>query len=158
MGSGVTLKIQSVVKNESSPLSFSTKLIDAASIAQFLTDWAAFIVLTDAITVGVIAKETVKAVETKISGSLPVLQWARRELKMLVTYIGDTSGKLFSCSLPCPDLTTLQLETGDANFVVLADGGAMAAWITAWEGLARSPDDETETVTIMSAEIVGRNI
>jgi hypothetical protein len=42
--------------------------------------------------------------------------------------------------------------------VVLADAGEMAAFVTAFEAIGRSPDDDEETVTVLRARIVGRNI
>jgi len=158
MPPSATLKVQSIVAKETSPLNLSTYTIDAASLAGWLTAWGNFKTATDAICSGVLAKETVRIYETELSAALPVSQWARRELKMLVTYVGDTSGKKFHIEMPCPDLDALTLETGDANFVNIADAGVMAAWVVEFENLARSPEDETETVTILSAQIVGRNI
>lgn len=153
-----TLKVQSIVKNESSPINVPTYTIDAASLAGWLTAFGTFKTATDAIISGVLSKETVRIYETELSSALPVSQWARRELKMLVTYVGDTSGDTFRIEVPTPDLDALTLETGDANYVNILDAGVMASWVTAFEAIARSPNDETETVTVETARIVGRNI
>jgi len=92
-----------------------------------------------------------------ISSDLPTNNFAQRELKILVRYQGDTSGDIFTVEIACPDLTNLTLLP-NTDFVDLADGDIMAAWVTAFEALARAPGAPTETVTVLSAQVVGRNI
>jgi len=157
-GSTATIRVQSIVKKEKSPFNMSCVQINAGNLAAWLTEWGTFKTATDAIISGVMEHETVRVYDTALSGAMPVSQYARRELKMLVSYIGDTSGLEFRAELPTPDLSALTLETGDANYVVLADAGVMAAWVTAFEAIARSPQDETENVTVLTARIVGRNL
>lgn len=84
---------------------------------------------------------------------------ANRELKWLLRYSDNVTGKVYTAELPCPDLSaTLRSQSdGAAN---LADG-------TVWGGAANlfkenfeiafiSP--EGNAVTLISARIVGRNI
>jgi hypothetical protein len=103
-------------------------------------------------------QEKVLIYDTFISGLLPVSNFARRELKLLLRYQGDVTGDIFTLEIPTPDLAALTMETGDANFVNLADAGVMAQFVTDFVALARSPVDDTETVTILSAQVVGRNL
>lgn len=93
----------------------------------------------------------------EISSALPTNNFAQRELKLLIRYQGDTNGDIFTISIGCPDLANLTL-LGSTDFIDLADGGIMAAWVTAFEALARVPGVPGETVTVLSAQIVGRNI
>lgn len=130
--------------------------IDAANLATWLTGWGSLKTALDAIILGVQASEKVTIYDTVLSSAVPTSPFAQRELKILVRYQGDTTGRKRSFEIPTPDLAALTL-TGKDN-VVLADGGVMAAFVTAWEDVARMPDDDTETVTITGAEVVGRNV
>lgn len=81
--------------------------------------------------------------------------YAQREVKWLVTYQGDTSGKNFQIEIACPDLTGNLNGNSDAADLGSAD---WVAFIDAFEDYARSPDNGTETVTVISARVVGRNL
>lgn len=130
--------------------------IDAANLATWLTGWGTFKTTTDAIVLGVLAKEVVTLYNTALSSAIPVSIWANRELKLLVSFVGDTLGQEFQIEIPTPDLENLTLLANDK--VELADGGIMAAWVAAFEAIARNPNDDSETVTVIGAEIVGRNL
>ncbi len=143
---------------ERSNFNIHTNQIDAADLAAWLVDWGALKTATVAITLGVLAHERVKIYDTQFGTGLPASNFARRENKLLIRYTGDTSGDKFSAELPAPDNVALTFETGDANFVVLADAGVMATWVAAFELLARSPEDGDENVTIQSVQYVGRNL
>ncbi len=156
--SNTTLTIQSIVEKETSNFNIPHGVIDAASLAAFLTNFGSFKTALDAIILGVIRHEAVKIYDTLISGLLPASNQARRELKMLVRYSSDVSGAKFTMEIPTPDLVALTLESGDANFVQLADAGVMAAFVTAFEVLVTSPLVDTEAVTVDSIQVVGRNI
>lgn len=130
--------------------------IDAANLATWLTGFGAFKTALDAITLGVLAAEKVTIYDTVLSGAVPTSPYAQRELKLLVRYVGDTTARKRSFEVPCPDLEALTLTGKDQ--VTLADGGVMAAFVTAFEAIARMADDDAETVTVTGAEVVGRNI
>lgn len=130
--------------------------IDAANLATWLTGWGTFKSTTDAIILGVQSHEKVTIYDTVLSSAVPTNPFAQREIKMLVSYVGDTTGRKRSLEIPTPDLTALTLTGKDE--VTLVDGGVMEAWVTAFEAIARMPDDDAETVTVTGAEIVGRNV
>lgn len=130
--------------------------IDAANLATWLTGWGTLKTTLDAIILGVQASEKVTIYDTVLSGAVPVSPFAQRELKILVRYEGNDTARKRSFEIPTPDLSVLTLSGRDN--VVLADAGVMAAFVTAWEAIARMPDDDTEECTITGAEIVGRNI
>lgn len=144
------------VKGEKATHALYNGAITAVSIAGFLTNFGAYKTALAAITIGAIHKESWIGDDTLLTNDRPASGWAQRELKMLVTYRGDTSEKLFQVEIPTPDLDNLTL--GEKDSVVLADGGIMAAWVTAFETIARSPDSDEETVTVVAARVVGRNI
>jgi len=160
IGSKATVQVRDygadVDDAELSAVAVPSYQIDAANLATWLTGWGDFKTALDAIHIGVQAKETVLIYNTVLSSAVPASVWANRELKLLVTYEGDTLGEKFRISVPCPDLDNLTLLANDK--VDIADGGIMAAFVTAFEAIARSPHDESETVTVTGAEIVGRNV
>ena len=130
--------------------------IDAANLATWLTGWGDLKTALDAIILGVQQKEHIAIYDTLISNAIPVSPFAQRELKILVTYVGNTTGKLLQFEIPTPDLAALTLGANDS--IVLADAGVMAAYVVADEAVRRMPEDDAETVTIQGARLVGRNI
>lgn len=158
MSSSSSITIQSIVKKETSHFSFENLVLNAANVAQYVTDFDTFTTALDAIIRGVIRLEVVKFVDDLVSTAMPASQDARRELKLLIRYVGATSEATATMEIATPDLSVLTLESGDANFVVLADAGVMAAFVTAFETVVKYPGEPTEAVTISSAQIVGRNI
>jgi hypothetical protein len=159
-GSAATLQIRDYASEaenaELSPIEVPSYQIDAANLATWLTGWGAFKTATDAVILGVQAHEIVNIYNTALSGAVPVSEFAQRELKMRVTYQGDTSLRKRRVEIPTPDLAALTLTGKDS--IVLADGGVMAAWVTAFEAIARMSDDDAEEVTVIGAKVVGRNI
>jgi hypothetical protein len=109
------------------------------------------------ITAGTVSKEDVLASSELISSNPASEPYAQRELKLLVLYHGNTTQKAFTFTVPCPDLDALT-RSGGSDAIVLTDAGVMAAFVTAVQGFATSPDDDTESITIDSARIVGRNL
>lgn len=81
--------------------------------------------------------------------------YAQREMKWLVSYVGDTSGKSFSIEIATPEITGNIIPNTDMADLASTD---WAAFVTAFESYARSPDNGTETVTVTGARVVGRNL
>lgn len=158
MASNSTVTIQSIVQKETSTFTIQSETLTAGNVAAYVTAFGTFTTALDAIIRGVIKTEVIKFSDVFVSGLLPASQDARRELKLLVRYLGAIQEKTASMEIATPDMSALTLETGDANFVVLADGGVMAAFVTAFEAIVKFPGAPTETVVITSAQIVGRNI
>jgi hypothetical protein len=96
-------------------------------------------------------------IRTEYNPTLPTSGFAQRELKLLVRYQSDVSGKIYTIEVPTPDLANLTY-LGESDFIDLADAGIMATWVSAFEGYAKAPDVPTEAVTVLSAEVIGRNI
>jgi len=134
--------------------------IDAANLATWLTGWGSYKTASAAITLGTQQKEQVVIYDTILSNSLPASQVAQRESKLLIRFRGDTDGELFTLTIPTVDLSVLTFAAGalgNTDYIVLTDGGVMAAWVSAFEAIARSPRNDAETVTVESAQAVGRN-
>lgn len=144
---------------EKSTARIPTIQVDAANLAQFLTDFGAYKTAIGNLTLGNLQKELVSLYDTDISNAPATDPVAQRELKLKVRYYGNTSGTEWFFTIPCPDLPNLPFADGvdgKSDYLVLADGGIVAAFVTAFETIARDPDD-TEDVTVKSIQVVGRN-
>lgn len=99
-------------------------------------------------------KRSVVAVEYTDAPTLPSNQFAQRELKLLVTYVDNTTAKTYRVSIPGPDLSLIAqagTDVVDHTSNVLA-----AALVTALETYAVSPDGNA--ITVIGMRIVGRNV
>jgi len=139
--------------NEKSTLSLTSVNLDAANFAAQQTAAAALSVAQAALSIGDLTRRTMADVLLD-SPSIPSNPFAQRELKWLVTYQGDTSGKLFNSEIPCPDLTGNLVAGTDIADVTSTP---WVNYIAAFEAFVRSPDNDTETVSFVSAKLVGRN-
>jgi len=106
------------------------------------------------LTIGHLDKYTY-VIEGLNSPATPSNVYAQREVKWLVSYVGDTSGKQFSIEIAAPDLTGNLNGNSDVADLTSTD---WVAFIDAFEDYARSPDNGTETVSVVGARVVGRNI
>jgi len=143
--------------NEKTRHNIELQAITSANLDTVLTNIGAYQTALGGIVLGTVSVQDVHAVVNNISSTIPANSFAQRELKLLIRYAGDTTGDVFTLTIGTPDLANLTIASG-SDFVTLADGGIMADWVTAFEAIARSPDDDTETVTVLSAQVVGRNI
>src|SRR5512134_386125 len=109
----------------------------------------------DAITLGTQKKYQIIAADNILSNTPPVNAFAQRELKWLVTYADDTSGKEYQVEIGTAEPTGR--ITAGSDYADLAQA-EIAAFVTAFEAFARAPDDLTHTVTVTSIRLVGRNI
>lgn len=109
---------------------------------------------TELITIGHVSKQVLGQVFLD-DPEVPTNPYAQRELKALVTYAGVITGKKFQIEIAAPNLEDT-LVSGTDQFNIDID--PWAAWITAFVGVAKSPDDPTESVIVLGARLVGRNI
>jgi len=141
--------------NERSNTTVHVGPITALTIAGFLTDFGALRTAIEAITLGVVSQESWVGDSTVLSNTPPTDAEAQREKKWLVRYTGDTTDKVFTL-----EIATAELGGGHllpmSDFADLTETD-MAAFVTAFEDIARSPDDDAETVTVQSIQFVGRN-
>jgi len=101
-------------------------------------------------------KEETTFLRTIHSGAQPTDPLAQRENKWLVRYIGDATFKKFSIEIPGADLSLL--STAPQSDFMDSGNAAYTAFVAAFEAVARSPDDPTETVTVQSLQFVGRRL
>lgn len=147
--------------NESSPLKVFHGAVTLSSIAGYLTDLGTFRTASDNLTLGTVEKEVWVGDNTLISNVVPTDPDAQRERKGLVTYIGNTTSKIYTLTIPtirtkAVDGVTSLLVPGTDLFNLTAP--LVAAWVTQFENLARTPDNDLETVTVQNIRLVGRNI
>lgn len=129
--------------------------ITALNIGAFLTEYGALKNAMDAISLGTLAKEMIVLDETVLTADSPTNVFAQRELKWLVRYKGNTNEAVYTLTIPCADPAGRLLPGQDMADLTQTE---MAAFVTAFEQLAKAPDNDTESVTVLSIELVGRNI
>jgi len=138
---------------ETSSFRFNFGAITAVSLPGFLTNFGNLRTALGNIITGTIKKEAWVGDSTVLSNVPPVDSNAQVELKFLLTYEGDTSKKVFRQEIPTPDTSKVVAGTDKVD---LTDTD-IAAYVTAFETIARSPDSDVETVTVLDMELVGRN-
>jgi len=140
--------------NEKSNFNVTSITANAGNLAAQQTAAAALVAAIEDLTIGDLTKQIMQ-LEIVNSPSIPSNPYAQREVKWLVQYVGDSSGKIFSIEIAAPDLTDNTLPNSDIADLTSTD---WAAFVTAFESYVRSPDNGTETVTVLKAKVVGRNI
>lgn len=140
--------------NEISRVRIFHGAITAASIAGYLTQVGTLRTAIAALVLGVVASESITMDSTALSNATPASPSAQRELKLQFNYEGDTTHKKFRFELATGDPAVVLAGT---DVVDLANS-EVAAVITAFEAIGRSPDDDEETVTVTDVRLVGRNL
>jgi hypothetical protein len=103
---------------------------------------------------GVIKKDMWVGDSTIRNNQPPTDPSAAVELKLRFDYEGATSKKRYRVEIPTADTSKL-LENSDE--VDLLDP-EVAAFISAFEAIGRTPDDDAETINVLGGRMVGRNI
>lgn len=139
--------------DEKSTVTVNGVALTAANFDAQATESAALAVAIGALSIGSLTQRTYAQVVLD-DPDIPTNPFAQRELKWLISYQGDTSGKKYSMEIPCANLTGTLVPGSD-----LADltDTLWTNFITAFEAYARAPDNITENVSVISARVVGRN-
>lgn len=145
---------------EKSTMKVYNGAITAVSIAGFLTDLAALETATQGLILGTHQDTMWVGDKTQNSAAWPSDPDAQRERKALVRYHGDTTNDVFTLTIPA-----VRTKDSGGNSLLLPGTDKfnlaeteVAAWVTAFEQIGRSPNDDTETVTVDEITLVGRNI
>lgn len=138
---------------ETSTFRFNIGAITTISLPGFLTQFGSLRTALGNIILGTIKKEQWVGDSTVLSNVPPVDPGAQIELKFLLSYEGDTSKKQFRQEIPTPDTSKVIPGTDQVDMT----DPDVAAYVTAFEDIARSPDSDTETVTVLDMRLVGRN-
>jgi len=140
--------------NEKSSFGVVSVTANAGNLAAQQTLAANLAAAVDDLTIGELTKQQMALVILD-TPAIPTSPYAQRELKWLVQYQGNDSGKLFSTEIAAPDITDNVVPNTDVADLTSDD---WAAFVTAFEAYAKSPDNGTEAVTVIGARLVGRNI
>ncbi len=145
---------------EKSTMKVYNGAITAVSIAGFLTDLGALETATTGLVLGTVQQSSWVGDVNTISSAWPTDPDAQRERKGLVRYHGDTSNDVFTLTIPA-----IRTKDSGGNSLLLPGTDKfnlaeteVAAWVTAFEQIARNPNDDAETVTVDSITLVGRNL
>lgn len=106
------------------------------------------------LSIGAVTKQVISAVLVD-DPDIPANVYAQREMKWLVTYRGVSSGKLYQLEIAAPDLTDNIVPNTDQADLTSTD---WAAFVTAFEAFARTPDNPSANVEVVGARLVGRNL
>lgn len=139
---------------ENSSFGFVSSALTAGNIVAQTTLLATLLGATEDLTIGNISKQQVAQILHDDPG-VPTDPFAQRELKWFVTYQAVTSGKKFTLEIAAPSLTDNLVPGTDTADITSAD---WVAWITAFVAVAKSPDDIADSVIVLGAHLVGRNI
>jgi len=140
--------------NEKSSFGVVSITANAGNLAAQQTAAAALFAAIEDLSIGELTKQAMNLIIYD-TPAIPTSPYAQRELKWLVQYQGDSSGKLYSIEIAAPDVTDNVVVNTDVADLASTD---WAAFVTAFESYARAPDNGTETVTVIGARLVGRNI
>jgi len=140
--------------NEKSSFGVTSITANAGNLAAQQTAAAALAGAVENLTIGELTKQSMNLVILD-TPAIPTSPYAQREMKWLVSYVGDSSGKIFQVEIAAPDITDNVVPNTDTADLTSTD---WAAFVTAFEAYVRSPDNGTETVTVLGARLVGRNI
>lgn len=139
---------------ENSNFGYSASELTAGNIVAQTGLHDALKAATDDITIGHVSKHQLATI-LEDDYAVPTTPYAQRELKALVTYQGVTSGNLFTLEIPAPALIGNLISGTDTFDLTSTD---WAAWVTAFVAVAKAPDDLTDSVIVLGARLVGRNI
>lgn len=143
---------------EKSTFQLPNGAITAASIPGFLSEYGDLKTALDNMTLGVLASDQWVGDRTNISDAIPSDNFAQREFKLKFSMDGSGDGGIFHRTLPTPDLDLVTIIPNTGGAIDITVGTEMIALIAAIEALGRHPDDDTQTVTVIKCEVVGRNI
>lgn len=148
------------VSHESSAVEVFNGAVTAVSIGGYLTNLTALQNALAGLTIGTLRQRSWIGDLTTVSNAWPTDPAAHRENKLLIEYQGNTTQKPFTLTIPTIDFTKLNFIPMGGDNVYFSGANASAeikAFVTAFETIGRSPDDDQENVTVIGARYVGRN-
>lgn len=148
------------VTHETGSFTMFTGAVTAVSIGGYLTALGAIQSATDAITLGVRRSQSWTGDLTTVTNAWPTDRSAQRESKLLVQYQDSVTEKPYTLTVPTIDYSKLNFVVGGGDNVEFAGANAsteIKAWVTAFEALGRSPDNDQNTVKVIGMRFVGSN-
>lgn len=158
---GLTIRDRS---DEFSAIDLNIGEVTAATLPGLLTATGALEDAYEGMILGNIASDRMQVFKNTVNNVRPTSPYANRESSLLVRWRDSQAafgavpnegfGRAGTTTIPTPNLALAGLLVTGSDFVNLAQT-QMAAWITAFQAVARSPYGGT--VTVESVEVVGRN-
>lgn len=145
---------------ENSTMEVFNEALTITNLDAYLALFGTLQTATDGITLGTRRQQSWIGDKTTVTNAYPTNPAAQRESKLLVNYQDDVTEKGYTLTIPTVDFSTLVFVPlgGDAvQFAGAAASAAIKAWVTAFEAIAVSPDDDTHSVTVTGMRYVGRN-
>jgi hypothetical protein len=145
---------------ETSTMTVFNEALTIANLDAFLALFGTLQDATDAITLGVRASQSWIGDDTTVSNAVPSNPAAQRESKLLVQYQDAVNEKPYTLTIPTVDFSTLVFVPLGGDAVQFAGASASTAiknWVTAFEAIAKAPDDDTHAVVVTGMRYVGRN-
>ncbi len=129
---------------------------DTGNVEELNSALAAFITKAAAVANGALAKAVY--VHEHIYTTTQPTNGAARELKLLIQYQDNTTGKGFTTTLPTlnPDIPVYVINKNVKDAVRVDTPTAITDLITAFQGLAKAPETGND-VTVVGLRVVGRN-
>lgn len=141
--------------NEKSTVSVYNGSITALTIAAFLTQVGALRTAIEGITKGVVVGTSWVGDKDTLAATPPTDVFAQRELKWLVRYENVVSHNIYTMEIPTADPTDrLQAASDKADLTDTEIG----AFVTAFEAIGRSPENDVDGVSVLDITLVGRNL
>lgn len=138
--------------NETSSMGGFMGPITVGTIAGFLTQFGALKTAVSAIILGNIVRDRWTGDVTRFNVTPPTDENAQRERKALVRYMDTTNFATYRMEIPTIDLVGRLLPGTDQIDLTETD---VAAFVTAFEAIARSPDGNA--VNVLDIHAVGRS-
>lgn len=141
--------------NETSRTGITTVQLTSGNVVASLASLDSLLATIQAITLGNFERSRVVFREQNEDPGIPTDENAQRERKWLVVYHDTTTGKKFRMEIPTAKLTGNLASGSD-----LADLGAtdIAAFVTAFEAIAKDPDTGLNTVAVDYIKHVGKRL
>jgi len=148
------------VTEETSKMEVFIGAITALSVAGFLTNFGDLQTKTDAITLGTRRKQQWIGDDTVVTNAWPTDRAAQREAKLKVTYQDTTTEQNYTLTIPTIDFDVLNFVPGSGDHVLFEGADASDAikdWVTSFETIAKSPDNDTHAVEVIDMQFIGVN-
>lgn len=140
--------------NESSSHNFGIGAITELSLAGFLSQFGDYKNALANIILGTIQKDIWVGDRTVLNNSAPASPQAQNELGFRVFYHGAVNQKKGHMTIGTADPSKVVPGTDQVDMT----DTDIAAFVTAFETIAKMPDDDTEGVEVDFITLVGRNV
>lgn len=140
---------------EKSTVSVYNGSVTAVTIAAYLTQLGNLRTAVEGITKGVVVGTSWVGDKDVLASAAPTDVFAQRELKWLVRYENAVSHNIYTMEIPTADPTDRLLPASDKADLTDTE---IAAFVTAFEAIGRSPENDIDGVNVLDITLVGRNL